>query len=186
VEPLSSRREFLVQLGGMWMAAYLPLMLSTGERARAAAATGAPFTTLTPGEARTLEAVAAQILPSDELPGAREAGMAYFADAALATFFADQLPGLRTGLAELDRQAQATGAADFAALDDTGQQALVKQLEPTPLFQGIWLLTVMGTFAEPSYGGNRDGAGGRLLDIARAPSYQPPFGYYDAHAGAGE
>ena len=186
MEPLSSRREFLAQLGGTWMAAYLPLVLSIGERARAAAATGAPFTTLTPGEARTLEAVAAQILPSDELPGAREAGVAYFADAALGTFFADQLPGLRSGLADLDRQAQATGATDFAALDDASQQALVKELEPTPLFQGIWMLTVMGTFAEPSYGGNRDGTAGKVLGIARAPSYRPPFGYYDAHAEPGE
>jgi len=186
VEPVSSRREFLAQLGGTWVAAYLPLVLSLGERARAAAANGAPFTTLTPGEARTLEAVAAQILPSDELPGAREAGVTYFADAALATFFADQLPGLRTGLAELDRQAQAAGAADFAALDETRQQAFVRQLEPTPLFQGIWMLTVLGTFAEPSYGGNRDGAAGKLLGIARAPSYRPPFGYYDAHAEPGE
>lgn len=186
MEPLSSRREFLAQLGGMYAAAYLPLVLSIGERARAAAATGAPLTTLTSGEARTLEAFAAQILPSDELPGAREAGVAYFADAALATFLADQLPGLRTGLAELDRQAQAAGASDFAALDDARQQALVKQLEPTPLFQGIWMLTVMGTFAEPSYGGNRDGAAGKLLGVARAPSYRPPFGYYDAHAEPGE
>lgn len=186
MESVSSRREFLAQLGGTWMAAYLPLVLSLGDRARAAAASRAPFTTLTPGEARTLEAVAAQILPSDELPGAREAGVAYFADAALATFFADQLPGLRTGLAELDRQAQATGATDFAELDDPGQQALVKQLEPTPLFQGIWMLTVMGTFAAPSYGGDRDGAGEKVLGIARAPSYRPPFGYYDAHAEPGE
>jgi hypothetical protein len=183
---VSSRRAFLAQLGGTWMAAYLPLVLSLGERARTAAANRDPFTTLTPGEARTLEAVAAQILPSDQLPGAREAGVAYFADAALATFFADQLSGLRTGLAELNHQAEGVGAADFATLDDTRQQALVTQIEPTPLFQGIWMLTVLGTFAEPSYGGNRDGAAGKLLGIARAPSYRPPFGYYDAHAEPGE
>ena len=77
-------------------------------------------------------------------------------------------------------------ATDFAELDDPGQQALVKQLEPTPLFQGIWMLTVMGTFAAPSYGGDRDGAGEKVLGIARAPSYRPPFGYYDAHAEPGE
>jgi len=65
-----------------------------------------------------------------------------------------------------------------------GRKILLHELEPTPVFQGIWMLTVMGVFAEPRYGGNREGAAQRLLGITRAPTYQPPFGYYDARTGA--
>jgi hypothetical protein len=184
VESVSSRRDFLAQVGGLWMAAHLPLVLSLGARAREAAARGRAFTTFAESEARAFEAVAAQILPSGGLPGAREAGAVHFADGALGSFFADQLPDLRLGLADLDQRARSMGGAPFAELDDEHQKALLHELEPTPLFQGIWMLTIMGTFAEPSYGGNRDGAAQQLLGITRAPSYQPPFGYYDARKRA--
>jgi gluconate 2-dehydrogenase gamma chain len=186
VEPTSSRRAFLTQLGGMWLAVNLPLVISVADRARAAAARGDGFTTLSDAEARTFGAVAEQILPSGDLPGAREAGVVYFADLALGSFFADQLPDLRGGLAAIDGQARSRGGASFAELGDADQQAVMRQLEALPLFQGIWTLTIMGTFAEPRYGGNRDAAAARLLGFTRAPTYQPPFGFYDAHQEAGE
>jgi hypothetical protein len=107
----------------------------------------------------------------------------HFADGALGSFFADQLPDIRLGLADLDQRARGMGGAPFAELDDEHQKTLLHELEPTPLFQGIWMLTIIGTFAEPAYGGNREGAGQQLLGMVRAPSYQPPFGYYDARKG---
>ncbi|HET6577221.1 MAG TPA: gluconate 2-dehydrogenase subunit 3 family protein [Gemmatimonadales bacterium] len=184
MESVSSRRDFLARIGGLWMAANLPLVLSLGARAREAAARGGAFSTFAESEARAFEAVAAQILPSGGLPGAREAGAVYFADGALGTFFADQLPDMRLGLAELDQRARSMGGAAFAGLDDEHQKTLLHELEPTALFQGIWMLTMMGVFAEPSYGGNREDAAQQLLGITRAPTYQPPFGYYDAGKGA--
>jgi gluconate 2-dehydrogenase gamma chain len=184
VKSVSSRRDFLAQFGGLWLAANLPLLRSLGARAREAAATGGAFTTLAESEARAFEAVAAQIFPSGRLPGAREAGAVYFADGALGSFFADQLTDMQRGLADLDRRAHALGGRPFAELDDARQKILLHELEPTPVFQGIWMLTVMGVFAEPRYGGNREGAAQRLLGITRAPTYQPPFGYYDARTGA--
>lgn len=183
MDPVSSRRAFLAQVGGAWLAANLPLVLTLSAHAREAAAQGRPFGTLAEAEARAFEAVAAQILPSGGLPGAREAGVVHFADGALGSFFADQLPDIRLGLADLDQRARGMGGAPFAELDDEHQKTLLHELEPTPLFQGIWMLTIIGTFAEPAYGGNRDGAGQQLLGMVRAPSYQPPFGYYDARKG---
>ena len=45
----------------------------------------------------------AQILPSDEGPGAREAGVVYFIDRALATFDSDKREAYRKGMAEFPR-----------------------------------------------------------------------------------
>ena len=64
-------------------------MLAAATHARQAAAqsTGAyKFEFFTPEEAAEVEAIAARIIPTDETPGAREAGVIYFIDRALVTF----------------------------------------------------------------------------------------------------
>jgi hypothetical protein len=48
-----------------------------------------------------------------------------------------------------------------------------------PFFPVAQLLTVAGVFADASYGGNRNGVGSSLLAVEHAPTYQPPFGFYD-------
>ena len=60
-----------------------------------------PIAHLSAEEARDLEAVAAQIIPSDETPGAREAGVIYFIDAALGSFMSANAGVLREGLTAL-------------------------------------------------------------------------------------
>ena len=40
--------------------------------------------------------------------------------------------------------------------------------------------TIVGTFALPSWGGNRDYAGWHLLGLEHQMRFQAPFGYYDA------
>lgn len=127
-----------------------------------------------------MRALAARILPSDETPGAEEAGAVYFADLALAGPFAGMLGSVRPGLADLDRRAADRGAARFADLSPEVQDEVIRAVENTPFFGNARLLTVAGTLADPSHGGNRDGAGDRILGIPHAPVWQPPFGYYDA------
>jgi hypothetical protein len=41
------------------------------------------------------------------------------------------------------------------------------------------VLTVLGLFTMPSYGGNRDGIGWALIGFEDQHAFQPPFGYYD-------
>jgi hypothetical protein len=41
------------------------------------------------------------------------------------------------------------------------------------------LLTLVGMFALPKYGGNRDGVGWKLLGFQDQHIFEPPFGYYD-------
>jgi len=67
------------------MGAQWPGILAAAEHAHQAANAKTPvkFQVLTAAQAKDVEAIAAQIVPSDELPGAREAGVVYFIDQAL-------------------------------------------------------------------------------------------------------
>ena len=55
------------------------------------------FEVFTPEQAKEVEAIAARIIPTDELPGATEAGVVYFIDRALKTFASDNLPLYHNG-----------------------------------------------------------------------------------------
>ena len=183
------RRDFLATslhaLGGAWLTMLLPEFERAGAAARAARLGQEPFRTLTPAEARIAEAVAVAIFPDDDTPGARETGVVYFIDRAVGSFFQMMLPQVREGLAQLDAAARERGASGFAELDPTARDDVLRAVEDTPFFGTMRLLTIGGMFADPSHGGNADGAGWRLLRIQHAPAYAPPFGYYDAQLRTG-
>jgi gluconate 2-dehydrogenase gamma chain len=186
--PPPDRREFLGTslhaLGGAWLTMLLPEIERVGADARTAFLRQEPFRALTAAEARIAEAVAVAIFPDDGTPGAREAGVVHFIDRALDSFFGVMLPQVREGLALLDQRARDRGASGFAELAADARDAVLRDVETTPFFGTMRLLTIGGMFADPSYGGNRDGAGRRLLRIEHAAAYAPPFGYYDAEAAA--
>lgn len=170
-------------LGGAWLASHLPAIEAAARHAAQALARGAAFEILTPEEARELEAVAAQIIPTDEAPGAREAGVVYFMDRALGTFGAQFLQPIRGGLPDLLKAAQAkhAPARGFADLSRSEQTEVLRGMEQTPFFGAVRFLTVAGMFGDPSYGGNKDQVGWRLIGFDAGHAHQPPFGYYDAH-----
>jgi gluconate 2-dehydrogenase gamma chain len=57
-------------------------------------------------EAGEIEAITARIIPTDDSPGAREAGVVYFIDRGLATFAAEEQKTYREGLLELHARAK--------------------------------------------------------------------------------
>jgi gluconate 2-dehydrogenase gamma chain len=183
----TSRRDFVAvsgtALGGAWLALHLPAVQAAAAHARRAAAAHSPFEVLTPDEARELEAVAAQIIPTDDTPGAREAGVVYFMDKALGTFAAQMLGPLRGGLPDLLKAAQAKqpSAPAFSALSFADQTEVLRGLEKTPLFGMVRFLTVAGMLGDPSWGGNKDRLGWKLIQYDGGHAQQPPFGYYDAN-----
>ncbi|MCC6771956.1 MAG: gluconate 2-dehydrogenase subunit 3 family protein [Gemmatimonadaceae bacterium] len=187
--PPSSRRAFLAAaagLGAVWAIADR----ASVEKALAYAARAVkqrpapPFATLTPDEGAALGAMAERIIPTTETPGAREAGVIFFIDRALGSFENSALPDVRTGLAALNARAASRkgGAASFAALAPADQDAILIEIEKDPFFEGVRYLTMVGMFAMPSHGGNRDMVGWKILGFDHQPAYQPPFGYYDAEA----
>lgn len=142
---------------------------------------GAKIAFLSAAEATDIEAVAAQIIPTDDSPGAREAGVVYFIDRALATFLSQLAADYRAQLAAFQaayRERHPT-AASFAALTSEQQVEYLKGVDQTPFFNTTRLLTLLGMFSLPAYGGNRDGVGWKLLGFEDAHAFHPPFGYYD-------
>lgn len=206
---VQSRRMFLraaAAAGAAWAAADLTqieeALAWSAQQATRRGRRGARFAALTEAQAATLESMTARILPAvDGRPGAREAGAIHFIDRSLATFNAPQKPLYADGVADLDRRAAAgrqaiavtapaantaahptSGGKTFAALPPAQQDALLRDIEQTPFFQAVRFDAIVGTFALPTWGGNRNYAGWRLLGIEHLPAFQAPFGFYDTEA----
>ena len=181
---LLTRRGFLTAAGSAaWLAAGWPAILAAAEQAAAARDAGAAFETLAPDEAADLAAIAAQIFPTDALPGANEAGVVYFMDSALHTFMAGAKEPVLAGLQALNAKAAAVQpGARFAKLPVDEQTRLLQANDATPFFGTVRFLTIAGMFSLPVYGGNRGYAGWKLLGFEHRHFWQPPFGAYDAGA----
>jgi gluconate 2-dehydrogenase gamma chain len=188
VTDVIDRRTFLraaAAAGAAWATASLADVedaLAFASQQASAAVAVAP-NALTPAQAEAVAALASRILPAvDGRPGAREAGAPYFIDRALATFNAAQRPLYSEGIADLNRRARmnAANAVSFAALTPVQQDEVIREIETTPFFQAARLDVIVGTFALPSWGGNRDYMGWHLLGFEHQKRCQPPFGYYDA------
>ncbi|MFK8015006.1 MAG: gluconate 2-dehydrogenase subunit 3 family protein [Gammaproteobacteria bacterium] len=181
-----SRRLFLqgtsALAGSAWLSATMPTIAAAAATAVRAASTDAPFALLTVDEARTLAAIAAQIIPSDDQPGATEANVVYFFDTAFGSFMEDLLPTVREQLPVFETGAKKAFRTElaFSQLDETQQIEYLTQQEDSPLFGTLQFLTTLGMFAMPKYGGNRDHAGWDLIGFKHQHVWFPPFGHYDA------
>jgi gluconate 2-dehydrogenase gamma chain len=182
-----SRRLFLsglaVGLGAVWFDVLTPTLLAqSGAHAHAASA-GTSFRFFTPEQAADFDAFSAQILPSDETPGAREANVVHFVDYAMTEIEPPQRKqeflGAFKALAE-QMQRTAPGAKSFAALSSEQQIAAMKAMEGSPAFNLFRGFTLAGMFCNPALGGNKDKIGWKLLGFEDTFLYKPPFGYYDA------
>lgn len=180
-----SRRHFLCRAGGglaaTWVAAHWPAIAAAHAHATAATA-GGPHALefLSAPDARDVEAIAAQIVPTDDAPGAREAGALYFIDRSMQTWLAGQAQSFRTELRAFQASfARAHSGVAFASADDATQHAFLTANEKSDFFARMRALTLIGLFALPQYGGNREGVGWRLIGFEDKHVFAPPFGYYD-------
>ena len=183
-----SRRQFLIEsvagLGGAWVAANYAGILEAQAYVQQAASAGQPIKLafFTEAQAAEVEAMAAQIIPTDGTPGAREAHVLNFIDRALVTFEKDQQQSYVKGLAELDAQTKKLfpSATKFSALASDQQIQVLTAMEKTPFFNLVRTHTVTGFFASPIHGGNYNKAGWKLVNYDDSLNHKPPFGYYDA------
>lgn len=104
------------------------------------------------------------------LPGALDAGVVWFIDGSLAGHDRALQPAYRAGLKTI---------AGWSALAKDQRIARARDLERSDFFAMVRRHTVLGFFADPRHGGNRNGAAAKLLGFAHRRSYSPPFGYYD-------
>jgi hypothetical protein len=196
-----ARREFLFRAGGLagaaWITAQWPAILAAAQHAHQATDSkhATKLEVLSSEQARQVEAVASQIIPTDDSPGAREAGVVYFIDRALKTFASDTLPVYQAGLVHLNEltSAKYPGTKSFADVVPEQQVAVLTDLatgqsdgrlrigaQPAgDFFQTIRIHTILGFLVDPSAGGNRDYVGWKAIGRDPDHTFSPPYGYYD-------
>ena len=200
-----SRRRFLSQAGiavsAAWVSAYWPEMVSAATHAHQAVQSGTAykFEFFTAAEAVEIDALSARVIPTDDTPGAREAGVLYFIDRALVTFASGDQQTYRDGLSELQSLVRETfpGVGKFSAATPEQQDGLLHVMEAsqtetkTPprrrslksaqtFFEALRVQTIAGFLIDPEADlGNRGGVGWKLIGREPEHSFQPPFGYYD-------
>lgn len=181
----SSRRAFLKLgaqlLGGAYLTTHMSAIMAAAREA-SELAPDAPWQVLSVPQARSLAAMADQIYPPDDSPGAAEIGAVRFMDVALGGFMAGALPLVQAGLAGLDQQVVRPNGqgAGFADLEFDQQTLALQAIETGPFFATVHFLTLAGVFALPEYGGNKNAEGWRQIGFERRHVWHPPFGYYDA------
>lgn len=183
-----SRRDFVAtagSLGAAWLFADANQRSEAVAHAAHQVTQAQPtFTVLTAEQAADIEAFASRIIPTDDTPGAREAGVVFFIDRGLATWAEGQKPAFTEGLDKLRRDVSAKfrGQARFSALTPAQQDDVLKSIEQTPFFGLMRVATLSGMFSLPTYGGNRDFVGWRLVGQESAMEFRAPFGWYDQPA----
>jgi gluconate 2-dehydrogenase gamma chain len=177
-----SRREFLAQLSTL-CASWAAMRALPGCQARPLPGTTGCFNG---DQLATLRALCSHILPSDQDPGATEAGCAEFISSELAKEpFAVLRAILEDGLRSLDATAKGIHATGFAGLDSAGRDTCLSQvarlknraLNGERFAHLAVVLTLEGFLCAPRHGGNRDGVGWRFAQ------FEPVrFGPNDARA----
>ncbi len=184
----ASRRQFIMSsisgLSSAWLAMHWPSILQAERHAHSMAqATGTlKFDFFSAEQALEVEAIASQIIPSDDGPGAREARTVYFIDRALTTFEREKQSLYPQGLKQLEFKTHEMfpAAKKFSGLSSAQQIQLLKTIEKTDFFETVRVHTIMGFLANPEYGGNYNNIGWKTLGFEDQFFYEPPFGYYDA------
>jgi gluconate 2-dehydrogenase gamma chain len=202
MEQSFSRRCFLTVgargLSAAWISTHWPALLAAADHARHAVQSSvAPkFEFFSEEEAREIDAIAARIIPTDDSPGAHEAGVVYFIDRALVTFAKGQQQVFRDGLPALHAMTKSAFPqySTFSkASPDQQDQVLLhfeQQADGGPgrfaaapaaqnFFGTLRWLTIAGFLIDPDTRGNPAGIGWKLIGRDRAHTFQAPFGYYD-------
>ena len=197
-----NRRNFLLRAGtgfsAAWVSANWPALLSAATHAynAAKAATPPKFEFFTPEEAVEIESITARIIPTDDTPGAREAGIVYFIDRGLVTFGTEEQKTYREGLPELHARASEMfpSAAKFSGLAEEQQDEVLRSFDEggparrrafrarpgaQNFFDTLRQHAIAGFLIDPDFGGNHDGVGWKVIGREREHMFQAPFGYYD-------
>ncbi len=199
-----NRRNFLTRAGSavsaVWISAHWPAIVAAAEHAHQAAKSASPakFQFFSPEQAVEIDAITARIIPSDETPGAREAGVVYFIDRALTTFASDDQKTYREGIPSLQARLREIfpTAEKFSSVTPEQQDKILHSFndqtasgrgiyrasaDASPFFETVRVHTIVGFLIDPESGrgGNRDGVGWKVIGRDREHMFQPPFGYYD-------
>jgi gluconate 2-dehydrogenase gamma chain len=125
----------------------------------------------TDDEARTVEAITAQLIPADTDPGAKEAGVVDYIDIQLAKRFKKHRKTYRDGLAAVDDGSHKAFGKRFVELTGGQQVEILNSMqEHSKVFFNLILShTRQGFYGDPRHGGNRNRVSWRMLKLATPP-----------------
>ncbi len=147
-----NRREFLV-------AAAIPLYAA------------GPLQTFSRGQARLVEALCDQVIPADDAPGAKQAGVLYYIDRQLAGPLHRFQASYHDGLSKLRDACQSRTGRNFEDLPFPEQTKFLEDVEAggveklDSFFRLVIDHTMQGFYGSPAHGGNRDAASWDMLGI---------------------
>ena len=130
-----------------------------------------PLAFFSPGESNVVEALCAQIIPADDVPGAKEAGVLYYIDRQLAGPLQRFGPIYRAGIPALSAACREKTGRNFESLTFQEQTAFLLDIETgrfpalRDFLEVVVDHTMQGFYGSPSHGGNRDEASWKMLDI---------------------
>ncbi|MSR06140.1 MAG: gluconate 2-dehydrogenase subunit 3 family protein [Gemmatimonadetes bacterium] len=188
----TSRRDFLAAssaaLASLWLTADPEQLRASLAHAAHAATSRTPvdWETFTLPQAADVDAIAAQIIPTDGTPGAREAHAVNFIDHSLANWAKPQAESFLKGLSELNDEVEKRwpGTGGFAKLYPARQMELLMAWDKAnkPFFNQVRSAVITGTFSNEEYGGNFQKIGWKIIGFEDRFAWQPPFGAYDVEA----
>jgi gluconate 2-dehydrogenase gamma chain len=202
MEHSAGRRRFLAggarALSAVWISTHWPALLAAADHARHAVQASVPskFDFFSAEEAKEIDAIAARIIPSDDSPGAHEAGVVYFIDRALVTFAKGQGQVFHDGLPALHALTKSAFSqySTFSQVSPDQQDQILHHFDRPGaggpnvfagapagqnFFETVRWLTIAGFLIDPDTRGNPAGIGWKLIGRDRAHTFQAPFGYYD-------
>jgi len=141
-----------------------------------AAGSGLAFRFFSRMQAATVEAMMDQIIPADQDPGAKWAGVVHYIDLALAGDLRDFRPTYVKGIERVNTNSRTLGGKVFADLQFVDQTKVVEELERDQtevvekltgkaFFELVRRHTLEGFFGDPKYGGNRESVGWKILNF---------------------
>jgi gluconate 2-dehydrogenase gamma chain len=144
---------------------------------RASGATGT-WQFFTPDEARLVEALSEQIIPADQDPGGKDAGVVFFIDRQLVGPYSRYQKAYRDGLRSLQETCRQLFGKPFEALAWDEQTKIMVALEsgraprdlwkspsPSEFFNLVLEHSMQGFYGSPQHGGNRNYASFKMLNI---------------------
>ncbi len=133
-------------------------------------------------ELETIQAIAARIVPTDEDPGATEAGAANYIDRQLTGILKKHAKTYRQGVVGINQVSEARFGRRFAALAPAEQDEILSQLEGGRTDAKLWQPaaakaffelvrdhSMQGFYGDPRHGGNKEYASWRMLGVPPAP-----------------
>lgn len=182
---INTRREFLRISGSVLatsaLASHISGLQAFGKIAQLAHKNEAAYENIDSTLAANIEAICEQIIPADEYPGAKDAGVIYFIDKAWVTLIGSDSVIITDGVAEISQQVKTDTRSNqqYSDLSFDLQKAILSKLDTRPFFEIIHFWTIAGLFSMPKYGGNKNQLGWKLLGFDHRHAWLPPFGYYD-------